>query len=492
MNTPMTSQKRKNAHHELMDIELFGEVTDGIYQLASIDKEDVNLAWKQIQESSFFGPKALKTPIHKFFSLLFKRRLEKSSKELIEDDYYRSSFNELINQYAQGLGTSQENALYLVYMNEFLNNPGAIFDEIDDFHLRDDKYKEFINSPIQDSFFDKLRFVHFKCEGSLQAYVLQDLLSPFAPYGGINEAGLSIGLVQREALTLNYEGENASYLALVTLLGCDTIESACDFLKQRQLVFHWEFHLKDESGNYKIVKIDGKNTKVLDGGEFETLESKSELKRHINIYQKSFLPISHACLSFDANSLALTLFDSKNLSIHHYFKKNVFTQDTTKISKGSRPTKKLESILKLKRLLNDAQLAFNENDEERCYHYLQLAIDHSKKNFSNDKELIAKLELIFCTCQYIYESHPETYQFILSNILKIHPSLPIEHQELANILIQRIQILANLKKQTPTANKLLKRIFFNESQLGKVAHLALKKTTLLRPNHLDFRPISGL
>ena len=477
-----------------MDIELFGEVQEGIYQLASMDKENVILAWKQLRETSFFGPKSLKTPIHKLFSILFKRKIDNSSKgqEELEQDFYRNTFKELINEYATGLGVSLEDAHYLVFMNEFLNNPSAIFDELDDSHLQGDYNQNFINSPIQNNFLEKLRFVHFKCEGSLEAYILQGALSVFAPYGGINEAGLSINLVQREALKLNYEGENASYIALVTLLGHDSIESACEFLLKRELVFHWEFHLKDKYGNHKIVTINGKETSLKDTHEFPTLESKAVFKEHIGLYQKHHLPMTHACLSYDGKSVALSLFDSKNDSIHHYFKSNLFNDDILKISRGSRSTKKLKSIFKLKNHLNAAQLAFNDNDDEGCYHYLQLAIEHVKREFPRESELNAKLELVFCACQYIYESHRETYQYIISSLLSIHPELPLEHQELANILIQRIQILIGQKVQVPTENTILKRVFFNESQLGKVAHLALKKTTLLRPNHLDFRPISGM
>ncbi|WP_412462655.1 hypothetical protein [Halobacteriovorax sp. RT-2-6] len=470
-------------------IELFDNLEESIYQLAALDKEDVKLAWSNLRESSYFGPNILKGAIHKLFSQVFAH--QSTFLKDHSDEYYRKSYHKLITSYAQGLGISPKDALYLSFMHEYLNNPSAVFEGIKDYHLEANSPIELINTPIQETFNDKIRFVHFKSGQNLEAIVIQNLMSPFATYGGVNEAGLSVQLVQRDALKINYKGMSASYLALVVLLGFNDINEAVKFLKEQELVFHWEFHIKDAGGNYRVVAIDGQEVHVYDGKE---RTEKDYFKYHLDTYKKKHWPTTISALTINSGDIYLSIFDSKKFEIKQIHYCDLFKSTFSVVSKKQKVTKFFKEIFTIKNYLNNAQVAFNNNLSEECYHQLQLAIVFAKKmsGNGNQKKLISKLELTFMACQYIFESHKETQQYILQNLIKLYPSLDDYHRDLALILMQRLQILMDEKIHLIDGPKELKRVIFTESKLGKFPHQALKKTTLLRPNHLDFCPTSGL
>ncbi|MFG1487165.1 hypothetical protein ABMA77_13875 [Halobacteriovorax sp. RZ-1] len=470
-------------------IELFDNLEESIYQLAALDKEDVNLAWSNLKESSYFGPNILKGAIHKLFSQVFAYQSTFLKEKEDSQEFYKSSYNKLINSYAKGLGIRAKDALYLNFMHEYLNNPSAIFEGIKDHHLESNSPIELINTPIQETFNDKLRFVHFKSPENLEAIVIQNLMSPFATYGGVNESGLSVQLVQRDALKINYHGMSASFLALVILLGFNDIVEIEKFLKGQQLVFHWEFHVKDSLGNYKIIAIDGREVEIRDG---QSRDTKEAFKYHLEIYKKKHWPTTVSALTIGSNDIFLSLIDSKNFEIKQIHYSDLFQSRPSVTKKTPRLSKSIKEIFTIKNYLNHAQVAFNSNNSEDCYHQIQLAIVFAKKMAGNQKPLIAKLELVFMACQYIFESHRETQQYIHQNLIKLYPGLGPYHKDLALILMQRLQILMNEEINLLEGPKELKRVVFTESKLGKLAHQALKKTTLLRPNHLDFCPTSGL
>lgn len=486
--TPIETNKTNSAISSgPLCLELFGDIKDAIYQLGHLDSEDVNLAWQGIEESSYFGPRFLKSPLHKIFSQVFARQTKLLSPKQRENSFYYEIFKDFIEQYAQGLNTSNENALYLCFMNEFLNNPSAIFEGIDDQHLEGEACDKLINSPNQEFFYQKLRFVKIETDNNLSATVLQNLANPFAPHGGINEAGISLKLIQRNALKLNYEGLSASFIALVTLLGFDDIDEAAKFLLEQQLVFHWEFHLSDRNGNSIAIAIDGNEALEITPKPDEIDPLAQMAKAHNQYYIKNHLPLSLATLEISPETIGLSLYNSNVHHIDHYQLKNFKLEH-----KKSKLTKEVNHIFKLKNLLNKAQIAFNENRDEDCYHGLQLAIVCAKKNFSKNRKLLAKLNLTFLACQYIFESHKETYQFIFQQLLAIYDDLDTYHKDLSLILMQRLQILMDVEINLIEQSHHSKRILFTEAKLGKVAHLALKKTTLLRPNHLDFCALNGL
>lgn len=482
MVAPLNQKQHKAS--QTLTIDLFGDLSEAIYQLGTLDQEDVNLAWQGLVKSSFFGPSILKGPLHKLFSKVFAKQIDRQAKlNQNGDDFYHSTFWSLIEEYARALKVDFNEALYLSFMHEFLNNPSSIFEEIDDSHLTASNSELFINSPNQEYFYEKLRFINFKTNENLNSTIPQSLGCPFAPFGGFNEAGLGLKLVQRPSLKLNYQGLSASYLAMVVLLGMDNIDEACDFLLDRELVFHWEFHLTDKNGNSRVIAIDGNVAKEIETREQAQFHTHSDLQK---LYIKDHSPLSLATIEISSDQINLCLFDSSKAQINY-----IECTDSVK-TKSLKVNKTTQSIFKIKNYLNEAQIAFNENRTEDCYHKLQLAQVYTRKAFSKNKKLNAKLTLTFLTCQYIFEDHKETYQFILKELLEIYSDLTRYDKDLTLILIQRLQILMDEPRNLIEEPSILKRIFFNESRLPKLAHIALKRTTLLRPNHLDYCPISGL